>query len=337
MSYILSTRTLQASSWPSGWEGGGGGGRGGVYLQRCFWPPCHTYCRPELCRPLPVPSGPQHAVVSSHRSPWHSRRLQLVSKHCRKESFYEQNEISTNENNWVTCKGLAPSSGIILLRSKLWSNSESVTKWGKMKDTVLRLSYQLYWEVTFIFNKMVFLNTMPLFARKCEKAIFSMKVKVKVTRPCCYIKRASLVEYACQVWGLHLLRVQKLYRSWQQKDKQTDRAKIICPGSLESGHKKSDFMLLWLNGGLIDNWTQNDITFPTLPWEHWGKLEPIANLHFTRGKISTSKRKGFQPTLVDVGTWGFQAPALIMIPIIIIVTIDPHPTPSRSSLDQPQW
>ena len=43
---------------------------------------------------------------------------------------------------------------------------------------------------------------------KVEKAIFSFKVKVKVTRSLTLvsIERASLVEYACQIWSLYLLR-----------------------------------------------------------------------------------------------------------------------------------
>ena len=43
---------------------------------------------------------------------------------------------------------------------------------------------------------------------KVEKAIFSFKVKVKVTRSLTLVsfERASLVEYACQIWSLYLLR-----------------------------------------------------------------------------------------------------------------------------------
>ena len=42
---------------------------------------------------------------------------------------------------------------------------------------------------------------------KFQRAIFSFKVKVKVTRSLTLvsIERASLVEYACQVWSLYLL------------------------------------------------------------------------------------------------------------------------------------
>ena len=43
---------------------------------------------------------------------------------------------------------------------------------------------------------------------KGEKAIFSFKVKVKVTRSLTLVsfERASLVEYACQIWSQYLLR-----------------------------------------------------------------------------------------------------------------------------------
>ena len=48
---------------------------------------------------------------------------------------------------------------------------------------------------------------------KVEKAIFSFKVKVKVTRSLILVsfERASLVEYTCQIWSLYLLRF-KSYR-----------------------------------------------------------------------------------------------------------------------------
>ena len=43
---------------------------------------------------------------------------------------------------------------------------------------------------------------------KVQKAIFSFKVKVKVTRWLTLVlfERALLVEYACQIWILYLLR-----------------------------------------------------------------------------------------------------------------------------------
>ena len=43
---------------------------------------------------------------------------------------------------------------------------------------------------------------------KVQKAIFSLKVKVKVTRSLTLVsfERVSLVEYACQVLSLYLLR-----------------------------------------------------------------------------------------------------------------------------------
>ena len=42
---------------------------------------------------------------------------------------------------------------------------------------------------------------------KAQKAIFSFKVKVKVTRSLTLVslERVSLVEYACQIWSLYLL------------------------------------------------------------------------------------------------------------------------------------
>ena len=48
----------------------------------------------------------------------------------------------------------------------------------------------------------------PRWQPKSKKAIFSTKVKVKVTRSLTLVsfERASLVEYACQIWSLYLLR-----------------------------------------------------------------------------------------------------------------------------------
>ena len=42
---------------------------------------------------------------------------------------------------------------------------------------------------------------------KVQEPIFSFKVKVKVTRSLTLVslERASLVEYACQIWSLYLL------------------------------------------------------------------------------------------------------------------------------------
>ena len=59
---------------------------------------------------------------------------------------------------------------------------------------------------------------------KVEKAIYSFKVKVKVTRSLTLVsfERAPLVEYA---WSLYLLRF-KCYNegySWQQTNRQTNR------------------------------------------------------------------------------------------------------------------
>ena len=49
-----------------------------------------------------------------------------------------------------------------------------------------------------------------LCGNKVQKAIFSFKVKVKVTRSLTLVsfERASLVEYACQIWSLYLLLLQ---------------------------------------------------------------------------------------------------------------------------------
>ena len=62
-------------------------------------------------------------------------------------------------------------------------------------------------------NQGVFVKhySMPPAATKLKKAIFSFKVKVKVTRSLTLVsfERASLVEYACQIKSLSL-RVQKL-------------------------------------------------------------------------------------------------------------------------------
>ena len=78
-------------------------------------------------------------------------------------------------------------------------------------------------------------NTMPPCSNKVQKAHFSFKIKVKVTRLLTLVsfERASLVEYACQIWSVYLL----LFKSYskinvkvenRQTDKQTDRTKTIC-------------------------------------------------------------------------------------------------------------
>ena len=45
-------------------------------------------------------------------------------------------------------------------------------------------------------------------SNKVQRDIFSFKVKVKVTKSLTLVsfKRASLAEYACQIWSLYLLR-----------------------------------------------------------------------------------------------------------------------------------
>ena len=50
--------------------------------------------------------------------------------------------------------------------------------------------------------------TPPPGGNKVQKAIFSFKVKVKVKRSLTLVlfERVSLVEYACQIWSLYLLR-----------------------------------------------------------------------------------------------------------------------------------
>ena len=62
-------------------------------------------------------------------------------------------------------------------------------------------------------NQGVFVKHYALSGNKVQKAIFSSKVKVNVTRSLTLVsfERASLVEYACQIWSLYLLRF-KSYR-----------------------------------------------------------------------------------------------------------------------------
>ena len=62
-------------------------------------------------------------------------------------------------------------------------------------------------------NQGVFVKHYAPGSNKVQKAIFSFKVKVKVTRSLTSmsIERASLVEYACQIWSLYLSRF-KSYR-----------------------------------------------------------------------------------------------------------------------------
>ena len=64
-----------------------------------------------------------------------------------------------------------------------------------------------------------------LAATKSKKLFFSFKVKVKVTRSFTLIsfERVSLVEYACQIWSLLSLTVQKLIAKVKVDNRQTDR------------------------------------------------------------------------------------------------------------------
>ena len=57
-------------------------------------------------------------------------------------------------------------------------------------------------------NQSVFVKHYAPCGNKVQKTIFSFKVKVKVTRLLTLVsfERASLVEYACQIWRLYLLR-----------------------------------------------------------------------------------------------------------------------------------
>ena len=73
---------------------------------------------------------------------------------------------------------------------------------------------------------------------KSEKAIFRVKVNIKVTRPLILVsfERALLMEYACQIWSLYLF-LFKSY-SWQQINVQT-RQKWYAPDLLMSGHNEN--------------------------------------------------------------------------------------------------
>ena len=83
---------------------------------------------------------------------------------------------------------------------------------------------------------------------KVQKAIFSFKVKFKVTGSLTLVsfKRVSLVEYACQIWSLYLLRFESYSEglSWQQRDKQTGQ-KQYDPNHSIRGHKNVVFYKAW--------------------------------------------------------------------------------------------
>ena len=87
-------------------------------------------------------------------------------------------------------------------------------------------------------------NTMPPGGNKVQKAIFSFKVKVKVTRSMTMvsIESASLVKYACQIWSLYLLRF-KSYIEVKVDNRQTYRQtnrqdKNNMPRSFDPGAQK---------------------------------------------------------------------------------------------------
>ena len=63
-------------------------------------------------------------------------------------------------------------------------------------------------------NQGVFVKHYAPGGNKVQKAIFSFKVKVKVTRSFTLVsfERASLVEYVCQIWSLYLL----LFKSFSE-------------------------------------------------------------------------------------------------------------------------
>ena len=64
----------------------------------------------------------------------------------------------------------------------------------------------LYPITSYLNNQGVFVKHYAPGGNKVKKAIFSFKVKDKVTRSLTLVsfERASLVEYACQIWSLYL-------------------------------------------------------------------------------------------------------------------------------------
>ena len=78
----------------------------------------------------------------------------------------------------------------------------------------------------FVKIKVCLWNIMTPAATESEKAVFSTKVKVKVTRSLTFMsfERTSLSEYICQIWSLYLLR----FKSYSEMlklttDKQTNK------------------------------------------------------------------------------------------------------------------
>ena len=87
----------------------------------------------------------------------------------------------------------------------------------------------------------------PSMVTKTEKDIFSVKVKVKVTRSLTLMSfgRASLVEYACQTWSIYLLRFKSI-ANVKVVNRQTDRTKTICPKIRSGGIKMQNVITAWL-------------------------------------------------------------------------------------------
>ena len=98
---------------------------------------------------------------------------------------------------------------------------------------------------------------------KVQKAMFSFKVKVNVTRSLTLVsfERVSLVEYACQYevaisYGSKVIAKVKVdnrqtdkqtdRQTNRQTNKQTDRTKTICPRSFDPGLKNKRYdSVLW--------------------------------------------------------------------------------------------
>ena len=80
---------------------------------------------------------------------------------------------------------------------------------------------------------------MPPVATKSRKAIFSTKVKVRVTRSLTSMsfERALLVEYACQIYKVYISCGSKVKVNVKVDNRQTDKTQTICPNHLIWGHK----------------------------------------------------------------------------------------------------
>ena len=90
------------------------------------------------------------------------------------------------------------------------------------KGLVTRNTLNVIWKNQGVFVKHY---SIPPGGNKVQKAIlsFKVKVKVKITRSLSVVsfERASLVEYACQIWSLYLLRF-KSYSEDGITDKRMD-------------------------------------------------------------------------------------------------------------------